>query len=749
MAGNRKAFDKSLNKAAEYAWNRAWSQAIKEYRRALTEFPNDAIAMVGLGIAYASSGQLEPARELFQKLNSATPDDPVVLSHLSDIEERLGHTDQAVSLLKDLAATYEKQGSLDQALVAWKRAASLAPSEEDLHRKLVRGYTELGQLEEAAASAVVLAQVLQTKNRIGEMVKVLRSALMLDPRNQNVRRLLDSIQMLPGAAETQDGAPGGPIDAARRTAWAELAQIVFEDLSVEGMSDTDIVPPEQRYPHPEGAGSRLDRGQVIALVGRAVDLDSKDHADVAIQTYQQVLRAGLDRIAIHYNLGILYKSKGQLEEACRHLMITTFHPTYALAAYLALGDCYQLNERPDLAEQHLIQALKVADLRTIDESRVPDILTLYKSLIESNKERMRSREQSEGAFFKSVGDLFRDENWLARAIHLRKHLDALSIQGVTISLAEGLGTPGFDGMIESLDQIQSLVDRAMLLTAREECYRVIERFPSYLPLHLWLADIFVRQGMVEDAVSKYMVVAEVHEVRGEYAQASSVYRLVLSLTPLDVKARSKLIDLLIERKEFDQALEQYLALADAFYQLARVDKALEKFNEALRLTSRSQSEKAWRLKIMSFIADLYIQRVEWNKAVEIYKQIQAIAPEDYQSGLNLMDLYFKQGKPEQALTEIQTLVQRYEQDKQPQEVIKVLREAVKLRPNEMALRARLSRAYIELGMKQEAIGELDALGELQLEAEMRDQAIQTIRLIISLEPANVRAYKQLLYHLLG
>ena len=32
---------------------------------------------------------------------------------------------------------------------------------------------------------------------------------------------------------------------------------------------------------------------------------------------------------------------------------------------------------------------------------------------------------------------------------------------------------------------------------------------------------------------------------------------------------------------------------------------------------------------------------------------------------------------------------------------------------------------------------------------MRDEAIQTIRLIISLKPANVRAYKQLLYHLLS
>ena len=148
-------------------------------------------------------------------------------------------------------------------------------------------------------------------------------------------------------------------------------------------------------------------------------------------------------------------------------------------------------------------------------------------------------------------------------------------------------------------------------------YLAMEREPEYLPLHFSLADIFIRQGMAEDAVTKYMMIAALYEVYGNPVQASNVYRAILSLTPLDVKVRAKLIDLLINRKEIDQALEQYLALADAYYQLARVDKALETFNEALRLCERSESETAYRLKYLYFMADLYTQRVEWNKAADI------------------------------------------------------------------------------------------------------------------------------------
>jgi hypothetical protein len=50
-------------------------------------------------------------------------------------------------------------------------------------------------------------------------------------------------------------------------------------------------------------------------------------------------------------------------------------------------------------------------------------------------------------------------------------------------------------------------------------------------------------------------------------------------------------------------------------------------------------------------------------------------------------------------------------------------------------------------MKQEAIGELDTLGELQLEVGRRRDAVETLRTIISLEPKEKEGYTQLLREL--
>lgn len=750
MAGNRRAFDKAMKKAASHATNKAWPKAVKEYEQAVKEFPNDATALLGLATAHSELGHLEAARRIFQQLYEAEPGNPVVLNHLAGVEERMNNWDRARALYITLGQLMEKQGNLQQAAEVWSKVTELDPSSLEAYRQLVQLYSDLGQTSKAVASCVSLAGELRIRGQTREMGRVLRAALSLEPGNPEVLRLLQAANVAPGDEDALENDDVGPVETARREAWAELAQMLLDDVSLEMMSDTHIVPADQRMAVQTVSDSAEARTRAMTLLGWAVDLDSKKEAEGAIQAYQQAMRAGVDRVAVHFNLGFLYKTHHHIEEACRHLSMTRFHPKYALASCLLLGECYQMHGRLDLATQNYVQALKVADLQVVNEAKAPEIASMYDSIAAVYaREAREGGEQVVSDFLDSVRAFFRAEDWLEKTVHLRTHLDEFTAVSVAMSLADALKVREFQKVFHLLGTIRDLVNRGALLTAREQCYWAIEKWPTYLPLHFRLADISVRQGMVEDAVAKYVTIAEFYEADDNLIQAGNVYRTMLTLTPLDVKIRSKLIDLLIDRSEIEQALEQYLALADAYYQLARVDRALEAFNEALRLTERSSAAAAWRLKILHFMADLYIQRVEWGKALEVYEQIRRLAPEDERAGLHLMDLYFKQGRPEQAMRELQRLLQPYERQNDSAEIIRVLREAVRVCPKELPIRARLSRAYIESGMREEAISELDAIGEMQLEAGMRDEAIQTIRLIVSLKPNNLRAYKQLLNHLLS
>jgi tetratricopeptide (TPR) repeat protein len=208
-----------------------------------------------------------------------------------------------------------------------------------------------------------------------------------------------------------------------------------------------------------------------------------------------------------------------------------------------------------------------------------------------------------------------------------------------------------------------------------------------------------------------------------------------------------MIDLLVNQSEIEQAMEQYMSLADDYYQLAQIDKALEKYDEVLHLASRASNERTWKVQILHKIGDINMQRVDWRRATAAYEEIKALSPDDEQVRMYLFDLYQKQGQINKVMAELKELVEYYETKNQPQKALSLLKDAVQLRPQEMPLRALLARVYARQGMKGEAIAELDALGEMQLEAGLRDEAVQTVKQIIALKPANVKVYRQLLDHI--
>jgi hypothetical protein len=52
MAGNRDMYEQAMRAAFDHSWNRNWEAAIKAYKKALVEFPQDLAATLGLGDAF-------------------------------------------------------------------------------------------------------------------------------------------------------------------------------------------------------------------------------------------------------------------------------------------------------------------------------------------------------------------------------------------------------------------------------------------------------------------------------------------------------------------------------------------------------------------------------------------------------------------------------------------------------------------------------------------------------------------------
>jgi tetratricopeptide (TPR) repeat protein len=756
MAGNRDLYEQAMRSAFDFSWNQNWKAAIEAYKRALVEFPQDLAATLGLGGAFLEQGQLQVALKVFERgVDLAPSDETSALVKLADVQERLGKLEAAAVTHAQIGRIFAQQDRLEEAADAWTQATRLVPEQVDAYLSLAQALERLGRQEQAAAEYVTLATIAQRRGDDEAAFEHCRSALRLDPSNRKAQDMIGSVQdirppvvtgldfwdesepepshselegenvfSLENLAEEEETAGQSPMEQAQRRALQELADMLFEAGS-DGSPDL----------------------AVVAVIGQAIDQQTRGMLDDAIENYRKALNTGLTRTAVFFNLGMLYYERMHYDEAVEAFRRSMRDEAYTLGSHYALGLTYYALGKIDRSLEHFIEVVKTVDIKTVRPDQAKNLTTTYQQL--SDSYIAKGDTEKANIFVQSLLAFFSKSDWEQKVRLARRRMDSLSEDGNLMTLAEYLETPETEIVIATMALTGEYIRRNMLMTAAEECFRAIQKVPGYLPLHIRLADIFLSQEHTQEAITKYLVVADVSQIRGDVQQAIRIYNKVLRVAPMDVRVRSKLIDLLVARGEPDQALEQYLALADVHYQLAQVEPALEKYNEALRLAPSSANAASWKVNILHRMGDIYNQRVDWAQAAKAYAAIVALVPDDERAQLALVDLNYKQGQNNKALESLDALLGIYQRAGKTQRVLEVLREAVQSRPEEMGLRARLAAVYARQKMVRQAIAEYDALGEMQLEAGLREDAARTIQTIISLGPDDVEGYRRLYSQIKG
>ena len=743
MAGNKKTYEKAIRDGLDLAWGGDWEGALEAYEVALAEMPEDPAVHSHVGLACFELKRYEQALEAYSRASQLAPQDPAPLARIAEIHEAMGQRHAAADALVSMAVVHQGWRDWTQAIEAYQRATKLYPDHLPALRALAQIYVQVDQPQNAVQEYLNLARAYERHGRHESALEQCQHALEIDPRHPTARALARALQrgesiddFRAAPATSEEGA--SPVDMARDKALEELAGIPFEEEAEE-----PLVEPAEPAAAP--ARPALSRLQIDALVAKAVDLQTRGLIDEAIGSYTEVIDAGVDRPAARFNLGLLYQQRFRFESAIREFQQAVHHPQYELGSHFALGECYKVLGRIDDALEHFVEVLKIVDLATVERDQVDDLIQLYDALADSYL--AKGDPKSALSFTNSLVDFLSSKGWEDKALEARQRLDSMSEDGVTMSLAEFLVSDSADKILSAMSLSQEYVRRGAYTAAVEVCYEAIEAAPTYLPLHLRLAEIFAQGARVEDAVAKYQIVADLYLVREEPRQAIGVYKQILRLQPMDVVIRSRLIDALTSTGEIDEALEQYLSLADAYQGLAQADKALEKCAEAMRLVPRASNETEWQVRLLRYMSDVHMRRADWQGAAELYERVVSRVPDDERARLNLIDVYYKLGRVKQADAETVALSDYYHGRGEDERALALLEEAVRLQPHQMPLRARMARAYIDAGMREEAIQELDALGELQLDSGLRKQAMATVRFIISLNPKNVEAYRQLLAQL--
>lgn len=753
MAGNKRAYNAAMQRAASLAWEKKWSIAIQEYGKALDEFPKDVAALTGLGLAYVETGQLDRALPSYERAASAVPDDPEALERVAQTLERLARWTDAGRVYTIAAEARLRLRDVPGAVEMWRKAAILSPENLEAHRSLARVYENQGEKRRAARHYLIMARVLDRQGDHRQALEHSAAACRMDPNNaeaQEVQEALRAGRPLPDGltARLQPDADG------KRTLDSF---VVFDDIELEtarvtsdqqGASPADLL---REHALAQLADALFTMNgdpkamETSVLLGQAADLHTRGLTDRAIAAYENALAAGIDWPAVHYNLGLLYRDKRDYPKTIAHLERALDDADYTLGAHYSIGETYSAWGKYSQALHHMLHVLWSIDVQTVPPERQAALEAAYRQLQEQYRARDGGAETQ--CLVRSITSFLDHKGWGQRVAEARRQLDSLAGGTLLLSVAETLTEPSSGTALTAMRQIAHYLQEKKVFTALEECFWAIQHAPYYLPLHLRLADILIAEGKLEEAVQKYASVAEAYKIRGNLERAIPIYQKALEIAPMNAGVRERLIQTLQEAGMYDQAIEQFVAVADTYYQLAQVEKALSTYQQALGSVALASPDRVWEVNILHRIGDIHMQRIDWQRALSSYQRIKRIDPLDYRARIYLVDLNLKLGRSEPAMDELDELSASFQDQHLPSGLAEALGYLGKAHPAHLALHIRLAKTYLDLHLKEEAIAVLDRVGEIQLEAGKTKDAIRTIQAIIRLGPQHVESYEQLLTQL--
>lgn len=769
MSGDQQKYQEAMNQGHSAAWDQDWETACSFYRVAINEFPDNLNAQTSLALALFELQKYPEALVYYQRAAQISTNDPVPMQKVAEIQERLGDLGKAAKAYMDVAEIYAHNKDVDKAIRSWSHVVALNPEHLAAHTRLALVYERLGRTSEAMVEYISIASLLQSQGNIQKAVQTMNHALDVVPNNKEASlalALLQSGKPLPRPSrprggtgpllmsqvrqsettktEQEDHTRLDPIQDAKQKALTMLAELLFEQAEAQE--------PQARNEFSQSAKGggvanlpQSDQSKVILHLSQAIDLQSHGQDKDAATELEQAIDAGLENSAAYFVLGFMQSKSDQLESAVNNIKKSVQHELFGLGARLLLAlTLYKMDLIKEASVEYL-EALRIADSESVSADQAEILKQLYEPLIESYS--LQADIKLQKRLCENISKMLIRRDWRTQIKAARKQLPPQSEGSAPVPLAEMLTEATSGQLIESLAKVNQLARSNKLLTAMEEAYFALKYAPTYLPLHICIGDLLLQENRVPEAVLKFTIVAKSYSVRGETSRAISMQRRVCELNPVDMEARNTLINLLVEKGNAQETIQEYTKLAETYYNLADLAMARKTYTNAFRFAQQSNIDRNTKVKLMHRMADIDMQSLDWRNAIRVFEQIRTLEPEDGKARDMLFDLNMRLGQDNQAMSELDNYLNHLISVHRTTEALEYLNSKIYENQTQSALYRRLAEIYRLLGRKEDAINQLEISKDMYLQAGDRKAAIEALMTILALNPPNVKVYQRMLVDL--
>ncbi|MEM6283171.1 MAG: tetratricopeptide repeat protein, partial [Chloroflexota bacterium] len=649
MPGNKQLYEQQMNEGHEAAWNHDWSDAANAYGRALQEFPDDAEAHLSLGFSLLRAERLNEALRVYSRAHQLVPDDPIPLEKSADVLQRMGRLEESAKQYANVADAYLKQKDLDKAISSWEKATELSPGYVTLHAKLAKAYVRIGDRRRAVYHYLMLAFHFSRSGDWTQATKAAQQALKLNKKNVET---LNALRAAESASPVSLPTPVKVEEEQDAVSSDDIDILEFGDLNddMNAAADIEVDPLGPMGGAMSVALSSLadhimmsggfEAGGVEAL--QAMEFQRQGLYSEAITAYQSAGQQ-LGHPALKLNLGVLLLLSEQPAEALKPLADAVQDELFEAGAAHAMGQAYFQQDKFKTAITYMAQSARSSDLEfTKDVQEIADINMVYPAVQEAAGKR-KENDETVGAACRRFSKLMSGREWNRRLRDIRFQMVEAHRDGGPERVLEFMAEDIGDDVPESIARIDRYIRQSMYTLAMDEAQYAIEKAPSYLPIHVRMAEVMMMEGRVRQAINKYNSVAKTYRVRGENSRAASILVEVLEMAPLDENVRRNLIELLENEERWDEALDQYVELATTYRQLGNLDMARNTFAEAERLSERYDIPVDKLVSIKHQMADIDQLKMDTRRAQRVFEDIMRLNPDDEKARKALIDINLQIG----------------------------------------------------------------------------------------------------------
>jgi tetratricopeptide (TPR) repeat protein len=306
-------------------------------------------------------------------------------------------------------------------------------------------------------------------------------------------------------------------------------------------------------------------------------------------------------------------------------------------------------------------------------------------------------------------------------------------------------------------------------------YKKIERLRTRDPIiALKLAELYATQGLVHDARSQYLVVADAYTRSGDNKKALEVLHKIADLDPNNTEIRLKLADGYFKENMRREAAAAFVQAANRLHQTSSHDKALDAYNKALELVrddretlrgmlethiARGTADEAAEVlervvegreddnELVSMLARAYLEAEDPKGAERATALLMAQDASHYPQFLPVTRLYLKVGEVDETIRILSTIIERMLAGREERELLQIVNDVLDRNPDHVAALKMLVRIHWWQRDMDALRAALERLAESAEASELVDEERYALTQLVRLAPDEQRYLDRL--NLLG